>query len=198
MGGHHLTHLSWHECNGLGPPAASVNIYKSFIWHVLKYDTALKTPSAKMLKVYKSVHTRNTSTAALHKLLQVEAFKHHATELNLMWSSCLHNSTNCSIPAARIWHSALLGVDLPFQECLPRLAHLNPLMYHPDAKWIDHCQEPLVPPPLAEVPFKHPPKPPKALTDTIRKELQKEAIVNLDNNPDTIAGAIQVKTDNGI
>ncbi|KAJ3231681.1 hypothetical protein HDU81_003569, partial [Chytriomyces hyalinus] len=135
----------------------------------------------------------NTSTAALHKLLQVEPFKHRATELNLMWSSRLHNSTDCSIPAVRFWRGALLGADKPFQECLPRLAHSNPLVTHVDAKWIDFRQQPLVPPPPAEVPFRYPPKPKQVLSDNARKKLRKESIVNLDNNPDTIAGAIQVQ-----
>ncbi|KAI8830367.1 hypothetical protein BJ741DRAFT_712123 [Chytriomyces cf. hyalinus JEL632] len=59
-------------------------------------------------------------------------------------------------------------------------------------------KEPLVPPPLAEVPFKPPPKPLKALTDMIHRELCQESIVNLDNNPNTIAGAIQVETEDDI
>jgi hypothetical protein len=65
---------------------------------------------------------------------------------------------------------------------------------HADAKWIDFRQHPLTPPPRAAVPATHHPKPRRALSDTVRKKLRKEAIVNLDNNPDTIAGAIQVET----
>ncbi|KAJ3239207.1 hypothetical protein HDU77_011317 [Chytriomyces hyalinus] len=191
--------------NAMGwAPAASVNIYKSFVRPVLEYGVALKLPSASTLKLYESAQRlalrtltsapRNTSTAALHKLLQVEPFKHRATELNLMWSSRLHNSTDRSIPAVRFWRGALLGVDRPYQECLPRLARSNPLVTHEDAKWIDFRQQPLAPPPPAEVPFKYPPKPQKALSDTVRQKLRKESIVNLDTNPDSIAGAIQVET----
>ncbi|KAJ3222545.1 hypothetical protein HDU81_009813 [Chytriomyces hyalinus] len=195
--------------NAMGwAPAASVNIYRSFIWPVLEYGIALKLPSVSTLKLYESVQRLalqtltstpcNTSTAALHKLLQVEPFKHCATELNLMWSACLHNSTDRSIPAIQFWRGALLGIDKPFQECLPCLPRSNPLVTHEDAKWIDFRQQPLVPPPLAEVPFKYPPKPQRALANTVRKKLRKESIVNLDNNPDTIAGAIQVEMDDPI
>ncbi|KAJ3380337.1 hypothetical protein HDU80_002157, partial [Chytriomyces hyalinus] len=53
--------------------------------------------------------------------------------------------------------------------------------------------QPLAPLPPAKVPFIYPPKPQKALSDTVRHKLRKESIVNLDNNPDTIAGAIQVE-----
>ncbi|KAJ3215352.1 hypothetical protein HDU81_001428, partial [Chytriomyces hyalinus] len=184
--------------------AASVNIYRSFIWPVLKYGIALKLPSVSTLKLYELVQCLalraftstpcNMSTAALHKLLQVEPFKHHATKLNLMWSACLHNSTDCSIPAVRFWHGALLGINKPFQECLPCLACSNLLVTHEDAKWIDTSG----PPPLAEVPFKYPPKPQQALAATVRKKLCKESIINLDNDSDTIAGTIRVKIDDPI
>ncbi|KAJ3217638.1 hypothetical protein HDU81_000779 [Chytriomyces hyalinus] len=117
------------------------------------------------------------STAALHKVLQVEPFKHRATELNLMWSAAC---TTQLIAPSQPYGS---GVALFWASTNPS-RNVSP--------------QPLVPPPLAEVPFKYPPKPQRALANTVRKKLRKELIVNLDNDPDTIAGTIQVEMDDPI
>lgn len=196
--------------NAMGwAPAASANIYRSFIRPVLEYGVALKIPSGKILKMYESVQLlalrtltsapRNTSMGALHRLLQMEPFKHRANDLNMTWAARLHNSTDRSIPAVRIWRGALLGANLPHQESLPRLTtRNNELWKHQNAELLDHSTAPLVYPPAVQLPYQPPRKPQRALSETIRLQIRKKAIVDLDNGLDNVAGTIQVEMDDGI
>ena len=133
---------------------------------------------------------RNTSIAALHRLLQVEPIHFRAKELNILWASRLHNSSDRSIPAVRVWRGALRSEPVPGSTCLPQLARSNPLASRPDANWLElPLAQPLpvtIPPPQQE-------RPPRALAPSLRKSLRKESIVALGGNAESIASTIQVE-----
>ncbi|KAJ3192322.1 hypothetical protein HDU82_003242, partial [Entophlyctis luteolus] len=166
-------------------------------------------PSTEAMKIYEATQLlalrvmtsapRNTSAKALHKILQVEPFAHRAMDMNAMWGSRLHNSTNRTVPAVRIWRNALVQPEGPRQVCLPRMtATLNPLWRHPEAEKLDHTTNPLQVPPMPAPPYAPPPRPPRLLNEETRHRLRREAIAVLDNALDNVAGAILVEPDDKI
>jgi hypothetical protein len=190
--------------NAMGwSPAASANVYKSFVRPVLEYGVCLKQPSARNLKVYERVQTlalrtmtsspRNTSAAALHKMLMVEPFKQRALELNLLWGGRIHNSTDRSVPAVRIWRGALLGNHQPHQESLPRLTRTNPLWNLPTATLLDHTMAPLIAPAVPTLPYSTPCKTPRPMSEEDRLTYRHTTIASLEEDEDSIAGVIQVE-----
>ena len=170
-------------------PSASIQIYKSFIRPVLEYGLALHQPKGPVLKVYEQVQTlalrtltstpRNTSRAALMRLLQVEPIPHRAMELNLQWAARLNNSKEACNLAVRVFHSGLQGRK---RTCLPRLAAGNPLWNHPEV----HMDRPGLVLGAVEAP-------PAPLSARLKKQLRKAAIVQLEAGTDGVAGAIEVQ-----
>ncbi|KAJ3338452.1 hypothetical protein HDU83_008163 [Entophlyctis luteolus] len=179
-------------------PASSAKIYRSFIRPVMEYGVALKIPSREALKLYESVQNlalrtmvsvpRNTSIKALHKLLHVEPFDHRAKTLNAMWGAHLHNSTDRTMPAVRIWRNALVQAPQPNQVCLPRLLlSTNTIWNHPDAVKLDHATNPLADP-VEDAVWAD-----RLFDRVTRRRIRREAVAVIENALDNVAGAILIE-----
>ena len=181
-------------------PAASIRIYKTFIRPVMEYGLSLHRPSVSIIEMYEKVQTlalrtltstpRNTSRAGLQRLLQIESMAQRAQELNLMWSGRLHNSTDASNLAVKVFHRALQGNRGRTGLSLPRHALDNILWSHPN---ISTNKEPIIRPVnlLRQVV-------PKILDLDTRLELRRKSIISLEADQPNVAGAIQLELDDAI
>jgi len=177
-------------------PSASVRVYKAFIRPVMEYGLALHRPTAAILDMYEKVQIlalrtltstpRNTSRAALLRLLQVETMAHRAQELNIMWAGRLLNSTDASNIAVKVFHRGIQGNRGAKGISLPRLASNNPWWTHPEAN--------LDPKPLVRPANMNPQIIPKSLDGETKATLRREGIMALEADQPNVAGAIQLET----
>lgn len=99
------------------PQAASAGLYKTFIRPVMEYGIQLTVLNGKSLKMVQQAQDfalrkilgthRTSSTNMLHKLLQIPKIDTRNLDLNFRFCTALHNSTNASIPAVKMWWKAL-------------------------------------------------------------------------------------------
>ena len=119
--------------NGTGfSPEASVRIYKQFIRPIMEYGLQLKvqnqTNEKKMQKVQNSAlrsilsANRNTSVAALHRLLKIERIRKRNQILNATYYGRLHNSEDRRIPAVRLYSAR---ATLPTNHARTRRNQIN-------------------------------------------------------------------------
>lgn len=176
--------------NGTGwPPWASIQVMRSFIRPVMEYGVALRAPTQAGIRPHQLVQNwalrtlfsvpRTSSTNALHKLALVEPFLDRAQVLHMRFAARLHNSTDSSIPAVRIWRAALQGQR---RNSLAVRAQDNPLWR--ESRLANHLFEPLrrgTSAPAA--PFK----------PQEQRHRMKQAIVNLDRGTANVGGAIQLE-----
>ena len=96
---------------------ASTRLYKSFIRPVMEYGLQLSPATPENLRLYQGTQNlalraifsapKTASINALHKLAIIEKIQTRNQVLNLKFSGNLHNSMDGSIPAVRIWRSAI-------------------------------------------------------------------------------------------
>ena len=175
--------------NGTGWPAiASAQVYKSFIRPAMEYGTQLYVLPDKLLDKYQKAQNaalravfsapRNTSTNALHKLLQIAPYSVRNQEVQIRFASKLHNSRDAAVPAVQLWWRLLQTTP---KNSLVTNALTNPLW--PSAKKISHLNNTL----------QRDPEPTKQLVpfpDEQRKQIQRTNISKLDKDQTNVAGAV--------
>ena len=182
--------------NGKGwAPSASIRVYKAFIRPVMEYGLSLHRPTGAILEMYEKVQAlalraltstpRNTSKAGLQRLLQIESMEHRARDLNIMWAGRLHNSTDASNLAVKVFHRGIQGNRGKIGLSLPRHALSNSLWNHPKA--IIDLKPLRRPTNTARLDI------PKILDQETRDELRRKDIMDLETNKPNVAGAIQLE-----
>lgn len=128
---------------------AAVTVYKSFIRSQMEYGMGLRIlPTAIInkaqqvqnlaLRTLASAH-RTVSRNALSKLFLVESMELRNQQLNVSYACKLHNSTDASIPAVRMWRNKLATRH---RKSLTTMATQNPLWR--GAFKLNHLTNPLV------------------------------------------------------
>jgi hypothetical protein len=170
-------------------PEASRRIYKTFIRPVLEYGTPLAPLAPAGIQALQTAQThamrmmlsapRNSSMNAMHKLLHIEPMATRNSILNVKFGTKLHNSTDLSIPAVRLWWDRV-GTNTAKSLCT--LARRNPLWDR--ASKLNHLIHRLrrghsVPEP--------------AYTTTVLRRIINESITRLDREGTNISGTIQLE-----
>ena len=174
--------------NGFAPEASS-RLYKTFIRPAMEYGLALKQLSAEEIKTYQKTQNmalrmifsvpRNTSIEAMHKLAQVEPMETRNQILNLEFAGRIHNSTDKTIPATRIWRSQIQ--DLP-RNSLTYWAKKNNLW--DKGSWLNHLLNPLGNQ-AVETEL-------ECLEKSQKKMICRKAIMELSKGDSNVAGAIEI------
>jgi hypothetical protein len=120
-------------------PAASINLYKTFIRPILEYGAALRIlPRMVIDKMQKAQNqvlrtilsgNRTTSINAMHKLLLIEKFMVRNAITNMRFIGGLHNSTDRAIPAVVMYRAKIQEVTpaiwLPDKSSLTKAGRSN-------------------------------------------------------------------------
>jgi hypothetical protein len=181
--------------NGTGwPTNSSIWVYKAFIRSVMEYGLCLDLLPVYQLKKLEQVQAlafrtlfsacRNTSINAMHKLLQVEPIATRNIDLNLRFMARLHNSTDASIPAVRLWWNIL--EQQPQSPSLVAAARKNP--WRVGANLLNH---------LTNRPRRERCTPQVPLDDVTRKVKRRQVIRELDQGRTNVAGAIRCHEEDG-
>ena len=181
--------------NGTGWPArSSAMVYKSFIRSVMEYGLCLDMLPAYQLKKLEQVQAlafrtmfsapRMTSINAMHKLLQVEPIALRNIDLNLRFMARLHNSTDSSIPAVRLWWNKLS--QQPQSPSLVASARKNP--WWNGATLLNHLTNRVTRGRCA---------PQVPLEDEVRKLKRRQVIRELDQDRTNVSGAIKCYEEDG-
>ena len=166
---------------------ASTRLYKSFIRPVMEYGLQLSPANPENLRIYQGTQNlalrvifsapKTASINALHKLAIVEKIQTRNQVLNLKFSGNLHNSMDGSIPAVRIWRSAIQSLP---KGSLTELSKLNPLWNK--GTWSNHLFNRLG----------NAQTQPIVLTKKSTKEIARKSIIDLDSNASNVAGSITI------
>jgi hypothetical protein len=156
----------------------------------MEYGTQLTILSAALCKRYQAVQDaalraifsapRRTSSNALHKLLRIQKFDFRNRELHIRYICKLHNSTDGSIPAVKLWWKLL--IDSPDRSLVTKGIQ-NPLWAR--ARRINHITASLKRERCSYIP---------PFDDPERKEQKAEHICQIERNTATVAGTLQVET----
>jgi hypothetical protein len=175
--------------NGTGfHPAASSRLYKAFIRPTMEYGIQIRPLPATQLSLLQKTQNlalrtifsarRTTSIAAMHKLLLIEPMRERNNALNIKMAGRLLNSTDGSIPAVQImWNRLSSRIPGSFTTDAQR----NPLWEN--ANLINH------------VLFRCNRTPMDPIATYTRLELKRialDSIVAMDDQTDTVAGAINL------
>ena len=167
---------------------AAITVYKSFMRSQLEYGMGLRILPTPLLEKVQKVQNlalrtlagthRTVSRNALHRLFLVEPMKIRNQQLNITFVSKLHNSTDATIPAVRMWRNK---ITTRHKTSLAVMATRNPLW--PAAFKMSHLTTRLR---RAEC------SPPKAFTKKELHNQQLEAIKALDRGKTNVAGCVPV------
>jgi hypothetical protein len=183
-------------------PAASVNLYKTFIRPILEYGTALRILPRKVgEKLQKSQNqalrsilsgNRTTSINAMHKLLQIPKFEVRNAIINMSFIGALHNSTDRAIPAVVMYRAKIQDVTpalwLPDKTSLTKAGRSNYL-------WPKATLLPLIMRPLTRSICSNSSV---ALSGSLKKKIIREHLIEIDQGERNIAGAIEINSTEGI
>jgi hypothetical protein len=174
-------------------PTASIQIFKTFIRPIYEYGMSLgiykgdtkeklqKLQNMALRSIFSAA--RNTSITAMHKLARIPMLTFRNQELAARFGAQLHNNKCKKIPAVRFWWNGLRTVK-PRASLIRQTSTNNPLwarqrkLNHQGLRLTD-VQEMVMPPSTLDE----------------RNTWTAEHLINLENNPERIAGAIVVDHD---
>ena len=169
---------------------ASGRLYKTFIRSTIEYGLQLELlgqPGITLAQrsqeyAFRRIFSaqRNTSRLAMHKLLQIPAMETRNMDLASTFYSRLHNSTDSTIPAVRIWWDSYTttnrtsptfkAIRNPWWEHHPHLSHFTAR--------------------LSRVPAR---EAPLEMSKSMKKKLYKASLVAMDLGKTNVAGTIQLE-----
>jgi hypothetical protein len=172
-------------------PDASARVYASFIRPVMEYGTALaplKEAELRPLQLAQNFSLRavfsaprTTSTNACQKLLHIPPMQFRNQALNINFVCSLHNSTDASMPAVKMWWARL--PDRKAGSLTTLATAKNPLWA--GAQKINHVVNRLQ---------RRKVKPGRGYSKAELDRMALEAIARLDRGDRNIAGAIEMES----
>jgi hypothetical protein len=153
----------------------------------MEYGMQLSLLSPDIIKMYQGTQNialrsmfsapKKTSIVTMHRLAQLELMETRNLILNIKFAGSMHNSMNTTIPAVRIWRSAVQNLT---KGSLTQKTKDNPLWNQ--CNWSNHLFNRLGS--TADQP--------KALTATKQKEIARKAMTEFKNASTNIADTIEI------
>ena len=176
-------------------PAAAAQVYKTFVRPVMEYGIELQEPTPRLLKIYQQTQnlalrsilsaTQKTSTAALHRLLQIPLMKDRCKEINFLGACRFHNSTYGTVRGVVTWRRAIEPQRHKPPGSIPHMVLTsNAWCIEFNQQLMNHAEHPLT--------HINPKIQPPPISKAGRKQRQTAALKQLDANCNNVASAVLV------
>ena len=176
-------------------PSAAAQVYKTFVRPVMEYGLELKEPTPRLLEVYQRTQNlalrtimsapKNTSIAALHRLLHIPLMKDRCKEINFLGACRFHNSTYKSVRGVVTWRWAIEPRSQPADSIPKGVLSTNTWCIEFADKLMNHAEH--------ELTTENPTVAPPPISKGDRKKRQAATIKSLEEGSDNIASSILVR-----